>query len=135
MGAKRYGARPGCESGWRRPLSTRTLSCVAEPPDSAARLVLITHPALGADAFARGLVSRGLAACVNRLAATSTYRWKGEIEMAEEALLFVKTSAGRVPELERLLRELHPAEVPEFVVFEPVHVEARYGAWLAAECR
>lgn len=108
---------------------------MAEPTDLAARLVLITHPALGAEAFARGLVSRRLAACVNQLSATSTYRWQGEIEVAEEALLVVKTCAARVPELEAALRELHPAELPEFVVLEPAHVEARYGAWLAEECR
>ena len=97
------------------------------------RVVLITHPARGAAAFARDLVEKRLAACVNRLPIRSTYRWKGVLEEAGEVLLLVKTSAARIRALERAVRAGHPYELPEFVVLAPERVEARYGAWVAAE--
>ena len=99
----------------------------------SARVVLITHPTRGAAAFARGLVEERLAACVQRIPIRSTYRWKGAIEEASEVLLLVKTSAARLPALGRAVRAGHPYDVPELVVLAPAEVEARYGAWLAAE--
>jgi periplasmic divalent cation tolerance protein len=96
-------------------------------------VVLVTHPREGAHELATRLVERRLAACVNLLAAASVYRWQGEVESAEELLLVVKTTAGRIDALERALAELHPYDVPECVALEPAHVEARYLAWLRAE--
>ena len=107
-------------------------------PDSAAlqaRVILVTAPG-GEDALrlARALVGDRLAACVNVLpGATSVYRWRGRIHEEGEALLVVKTAADRVAELERRLADLHPYEVPELVVLGPVHVEARYLAWLCEQ--
>lgn len=103
-------------------------------PDDAPRLVLVTAPPGEAAALARALVSERLAACVNVLAGvTSVYRWQGAVQEDGEALLVVKTRADRLAALEARVLELHPYDVPEFVVVEPAHVEARYRAWLAAE--
>jgi periplasmic divalent cation tolerance protein len=103
----------------------------------AARLVLTTAPDRGvAERIARDLVGRKLAACVSLLPSIrSVYRWKGTVEEAEEVLLVVKTTAGRIRELERRLAEIHPYELPEFVALAPEHVEAKYLAWLADETR
>ncbi len=38
------------------------------------------------------------------------------METAEEVLLIIKTSAERIPELKETIQQLHPYEVPEFVV-------------------
>jgi periplasmic divalent cation tolerance protein len=100
---------------------------------SRARVVLITHPRAGAEAFARGLVERRLAACVNLLAARSIYRWEGAIQADDEALLVAKTDAARVAELVRHLASAHPYDVPECIALEPDEVEPRYLAWLLAE--
>lgn len=89
-----------------------------------------------AEDLARTLVERGLAACVSLLPGIrSIYRWKGEVETAEEVLLLVKTTAARLPEIERALAERHPYEVPECLAVAPAHVERKYLDWLVGETR
>lgn len=86
--------------------------------------------------LARALVEEKCAACVNLVPGVeSIYRWQGAVEEASEVLLIAKTTAGRVPDLVRRLRELHPYEVPECVVLEPRDVEPKYKAWLLAETK
>ena len=94
-------------------------------------LVLTT---LGADgdpeALARTLVEEQLAACVNVLPVmTSVYRWKGTVEQEPERQLVIKTSASRVAALEARLRELHPYDLPEFIVLEASASDA-YANWV-----
>jgi periplasmic divalent cation tolerance protein len=101
----------------------------------SARVVLVTHPPRGARAFARRLVERRLAACVNLVPLASVYRWHGQVEGAREVLLVTKTTAARVPALERWVRAEHPYECPEFVVLAAQHVAPAYARWLAAETR
>lgn len=100
-----------------------------------ARWVVSTAPDLErARALARALVEERLAACVSfQPGLASVYRWKGAVEEATEVLLLIKTTAERLPELERAFVRLHPYEVPEFIAFEPTHVAAPYLAWLVAE--
>jgi periplasmic divalent cation tolerance protein len=96
-----------------------------------ARIVLSTAPDREvAERIARALVERGLAACVNVVPGLkSVYRWKGAVEEADEILLLAKTTAERLGDLERALRELHPYEVPECIALEPEGVEKTYLAW------
>ena len=94
-------------------------------------LVLTT---LGADAdaaaLARTLVEERLAACVNVLPEmTSIYRWKGSVEQDREQQILIKTTAGRVDALAARLRELHPYELPEFIVLGAEASDA-YAAWV-----
>ena len=98
-----------------------------------ARVVLVTHPRDGARAFAGTLVARRLVACANLVPVTSVYRWQGAVEDDEETLMVLKTQAGRVADLERVLADEHPYDVPELVVLTPEHVEGSYLAWLLAE--
>jgi periplasmic divalent cation tolerance protein len=60
-----------------------------------ARIVLTTAPDREvAERIARGLVERGLVACVNLVPGVrSIYRWKGAIEESDEVLLVAKTVA------------------------------------------
>jgi len=101
------------------------------------RVVLITAPAgEPALALARGLIERRLAACVNLIGGvTSVYRWEGALAEDPETLCVAKTTADRVPEIERWLAANHPYDVPECVALAPASVEARYLEWLAAETR
>jgi periplasmic divalent cation tolerance protein len=94
-------------------------------------LVLTT---LGAEAdaaaLARTLVDERLAACVNVLPVmTSIYRWKGSVEQDREQQLLIKTTAGNVVALAARLRELHPYELPEFIVLDAEASEA-YAEWM-----
>src|SRR4051794_24105846 len=81
-------------------------------------LVLTTLPAdADAAAFAAALVETRLAACVNLMPVMqSVYRWQGVVEQEAERQVVIKTSRLRIPALWERLRDLHPYEVPEFIV-------------------
>jgi periplasmic divalent cation tolerance protein len=77
------------------------------------------------------LVKRQLAACVNILPhVQSIYRWKGEIESAQEWLLLIKTRADKFPAVCDAIRELHSYEVPECIVLEIEDGSLPYLQWL-----
>ena len=94
-------------------------------------LVLTTLAAdADAPAFARTLVEEQLAACVNVLPAmTSIYRWKGSVDQEREQQLLIKTAADRVEALAARLRQLHPYELPEFIVLDAEASDA-YALWV-----
>ena len=95
-------------------------------------LVLTTLPtdADGA-AFARTLVEEQLAACVNLHAPMeSIYRWDGNIETETERQLVIKTTRERVAALWDRVRELHPYDVPEFLVLPIVDGNDAYLRWV-----
>jgi periplasmic divalent cation tolerance protein len=80
--------------------------------------------------FARVLVSDRLAACVNVLPAmTSLYRWKGAVEEDREQQLVIKTTSDRVTAIEARFRELHPYELPEFIVLD-AQASSAYLGWV-----
>ncbi|HOW89012.1 MAG TPA: divalent-cation tolerance protein CutA, partial [Elusimicrobiales bacterium] len=69
-----------------------------------------------AKALAEGLVSGRLAACVSVLpGVSSTYRWMGRLERAEESLLLIKTRKSLKGPLRRFVTDNHPAKVPEVI--------------------
>jgi periplasmic divalent cation tolerance protein len=77
------------------------------------------------------LVKRRLAACVNILPhVQSIYRWKGEIESAQEWLLLIKTRADKFPAVRDAIGELHSYEVPECIVLEIEDGSLPYLQWL-----
>lgn len=70
-----------------------------------------------AETLARQLVEERLAACVNIYAPmTSLYRWRGTIERDAERQLIIKTTRATVPALQARLAQLHPYELPEFLI-------------------
>jgi periplasmic divalent cation tolerance protein len=101
--------------------------------------IAIVLTTVGADADAaalgRSLVQEGLAACVNVLPPmTSIYRWKGQVAEDREQQIVIKTTHAGLGALERRLRELHPYELPEFIVLTAV-AGAAYGQWLNESVR
>ena len=77
------------------------------------------------------LVERRLAACVNILPQVqSIYRWKDEIESAQEWLLLIKTRADKFPAVRDAIGELHSYEVPECIVLEIEDGSLPYLQWL-----
>lgn len=91
--------------------------------------VYVTAPPDAADDIARRLVEERLAACVNRVACTSTYRWEGEVHDDEEVILLAKTTDERVAALESRVVDLHPYEVPCVERFDESEVLPSFGAW------
>jgi periplasmic divalent cation tolerance protein len=105
-------------------------------PASTVSIVLTT---LGADAdaaaIARTLVDERLAACVNVLPPmTSIYRWQGKVEQDREQQVVIKTASDRVAALQARLRQLHPYELPEFLVLDATGSDA-YLAWVGESAR
>jgi periplasmic divalent cation tolerance protein len=100
-------------------------------------LVLTTIPAdQRGHAIAKALVEERLAACVNLLPQMrSTYRWQGAVTEDTEHQLVIKTTRARLPEVERRLHELHPYEVPEFLVVDVASGSERYLSWVEENAR
>jgi periplasmic divalent cation tolerance protein len=89
-----------------------------------------------ADAFGHRLVEERLAACVNLLPLMdSVYRWEGRIEREVERQVVIKTSRERLGALWDRVRELHPYEVPEFIVLPIIDGNDAYLAWVGEGTR
>lgn len=98
-------------------------------------LIVVTVPTLAvAEEMVTKLVEERLVACGNIVPGlTSIYRWKGNVERADELLVIFKTRAAMRAILERRITELHPYEVPEIVTIAPSAVSAAYAQWVCAE--
>jgi len=84
-----------------------------------------------AERIAVELVELRLAACAQVSGpVTSTFRWQGKIENAEEWVCTAKTSRQHVPAIEEVLRRLHPYELPELVATPIVGGSEAYLKWV-----
>ena len=95
-------------------------------------IVWTTLPA-GADVttFGRILIEERLAACVSSQAGLrSVYRWRNDIEQAEELQVVIKTTNARVQQLGERIRQLHPYDVPEILVLPVVDGSPAYLGWV-----
>jgi len=80
--------------------------------------------------IARALVSKKLAACVNVLPAVrSIYRWKGEVQDAEETLLVIKSSRALFDEVRAEIEKLHSYDVAEVIAVPIVDGSEAYLEW------
>jgi periplasmic divalent cation tolerance protein len=100
-------------------------------------VVLTTMPdAETAEPLARALVEERLAACVNvHGPMVSVYRWQGNVEREPERQLVIKTTRARVGALRKRIGELHPYELPEFLVVPVLDGSAEYLAWVRDQTR
>jgi uncharacterized protein involved in tolerance to divalent cations len=86
-----------------------------------------------ADRLARLLVDERLAGCVQVLpGVTSTYRWEGAVETADEVLLLAKTTTAALAALVARVEREHPYDVPEVLAVPVVTASEPYAAWLRA---
>jgi periplasmic divalent cation tolerance protein len=95
-------------------------------------VVMTTLPAdADGPAFGRALLNERLAACVNLLAPMdSVYRWEGRVEEETERQVIIKTTRDRLNALWDRVRELHPYEVPEFIVLAIADGNEAYLKWV-----
>ncbi len=103
----------------------------------AAILVLTQMPDRNsAEALARALVESRLAACVSIGAAVgSLYHWRGQIEMADEVPMVVKTRADAYGAVESAIRAGHPYELPEIIAVPITDGLPAYLDWIDREAR
>lgn len=87
-----------------------------------------------AERIALRLVEKKIAACVQIVGPiTSIYRWKGDIERAEEWQCIIKSREGLYKEIEYAIKSVHPYEVPEIIATPIVAGSGEYLEWLKGE--
>ena len=89
-----------------------------------------------AEQLARGITGARLAACVQIVGPIkSVYWWQGELEEAREWQLIIKTTTGRITELEAHIKENHSYDTPEITATVISGGSDEYLDWISAETR
>ncbi len=103
--------------------------------DTDIRLIYATFPDMAAArAAARGLVAKGLAACVNMWPGMiSVYRWEGAVEEGDEIVFLAKTTKARCDETVAAIRDLHPYDEPAVLVLPVDGGSATFLDWIRRE--
>lgn len=84
-----------------------------------------------AERIGRTVVEERLAACINILSPVrSIYRWKGEIESAEEVAAILKTSEASAAALMARIAALHSYDVPCVVAWPVDKLLRSYADWV-----
>ncbi|TWT60175.1 divalent-cation tolerance protein CutA [Rubinisphaera italica] len=84
-----------------------------------------------ATSIGKTLVHERLAACVNILPGMqSIYQWQGQTEMAQEAVLLVKTTTDHSREVIARIETLHSYDCPAVVVLDIATGSLNYLNWL-----
>lgn len=98
-------------------------------------LVFCTFPDMEkAREIGSGIISEGLAACVNLVPQVeSIYLWEGKIQSENEVLAIFKLRSDGFDVLEKILSERHPYEVPEIVGVTADSVNGGYLDWVLGE--
>ena len=94
--------------------------------------MLVTCPAGAARKISRAILDEHAAACVNIVRyVESLFLWKGKVEEAKECLLLIKTKKSKLDELERVVRGVHPYEVPEIIALPVARGYGPYLGWIS----
>ncbi|HYG99289.1 MAG TPA: divalent-cation tolerance protein CutA [Terriglobales bacterium] len=84
-----------------------------------------------AQRIARTLVESRLAACVNVAGPIeSVYRWKDNVESAQEWLLIIKSTGSAFERVRRTIQELHSYELPECIMLSIDNGSEEYLNWI-----
>jgi periplasmic divalent cation tolerance protein len=94
-------------------------------------VVLVTVPAIKAEALARAVVEKKVAACVNVLSGVhSFYFWEGKVQDDAENLLMIKTTRGAFDRLKDAILSMHPYELPEIIALPVTAAHEPYADWV-----
>ena len=100
----------------------------------AIQVTTTTEKREDADRIASWLVEQRMAACVQVSGPiTSCYRWKGEVETAEEWRCTIKTTAQAYEHVEEAIRKLHPYDEPQILATSITAGSKGYLQWLTDE--
>lgn len=102
--------------------------------ESYIQVVTTTDKKEDAEKIAFSLVEKKIAACVQIVGPiTSIYRWKGNIETAEEWQCVIKSRKNLYDEIEKAIKSVHSYEVPEIMAVPIVAGSGDYLEWLRGE--
>lgn len=83
---------------------------------------------------ARNLLEMQLIACANILPEIqSLYMWKGSLEDNREIAVTLKTTSEKIPELMKVLQDLHPYEIPVILEIPLYRTNESFAKWVQ-EC-
>ncbi|MFZ6760265.1 divalent-cation tolerance protein CutA [Undibacterium sp. Ji50W] len=84
--------------------------------------------------MASQIVTQKLAACVNISSdILSIYNWDGQQQAETEVQLMIKTTQARYAQLEELIKNEHPYELPEIIAIPLVAGLPAYLGWVRKE--
>jgi len=103
------------------------------PEQTEQLLVINTCPgSITAKNIATDLIANEVAACIQIIPGVQSYfRWGGKVEIADEYILFIKTSRERYPEVEKSILKLHPYELPEIIAVPLTGGLTDYLTWIS----
>lgn len=76
------------------------------------------------------LFDKKLIACAQFSSIQSMYPWQGKLERSQEVIMQLKTIQSKWPELQELLKKLHPYEVPEIIATPILEIQPDYLDWM-----
>lgn len=85
-----------------------------------------------ADAVMRSVVEQRLAACAQTWPITSCYRWEGDVEIDDEHLVVIKSSADRFDEVGTAIGAAHSYDLPAITMVPLLDTGPGYLDWLSA---
>ncbi len=104
------------------------------PPVSEveAAVVFVSGPGAELAAVAERVVEERLVACANLIPGVrSVYRWEGSVHRDDETLAVLKTTHEKLDALRDRVLDLHPYDVPEFLVLPVEMGSDSYLGWIA----
>ncbi len=100
------------------------------------QVVTTTKNKEDAEKIARLLIEKRLAACVQIVGPVSSiYRWKGNVEQAEEWQCLIKSRQDLFGEVEEAIKAIHPYETPEIIATVISAGSGDYLKWLQDELK
>jgi periplasmic divalent cation tolerance protein len=84
-----------------------------------------------AEKIAEALVKKKLAACVQLLPIQSLYTWKKKAKKEKEITPLIKSRSDKFKEIEKLIKKLHPYEVPEIIEIKIDRGSKDYLGWIS----
>jgi periplasmic divalent cation tolerance protein len=83
-----------------------------------------------AQAMAKALVERKLAACAQISEIESYYRWDGAVQYDHEYRILFKTTQARYDTVVQAIKELHAYDLPAIHAVTLDRIDAPYAAWI-----
>jgi periplasmic divalent cation tolerance protein len=81
--------------------------------------------------LATAAIEQKLAACVQVNQVESFYSWKGSIKKEAEYRLLFKTTVERYTDLQRMINDLHPYDLPAIYALHVGEASPTFESWVA----
>lgn len=104
-------------------------------PDTDIVVVYCTAPQEESESIAKRLLQEQLVACVNLVPVRSIYTWEGAVCNEPEVLMIIKTQAHVIDDLVRMIKAIHPYDMPEVIVLPVTGGSEEYLEWVLQETR